>query len=190
MDIARIQKLAGIIVEGADVTKKIAAGTVKTADKAEAISNQIVQGKGGDIQVSDEAKPEDKPTVPKDVKAKKALSLKEGFNDVQSFQRRVPPPLTSSVFRQQPQAPGAAPQGQVPGGAPQGQAPAQSPMANAYAAYKQWKDQCLEKDPKCTFTGTKEGTEAVNWSSSRPRAVGKFIKAEQKGIVYGVNDQR
>lgn len=174
MDITRIQKLAGIIVEGADVTKKIAAGTIKTDDKAEAISNQIVQGKGGDIQVSDEAKPEDKPTVPKDVKAKKALGLKEGFNDVQNFQR-TQGPLTSSMFRQ---APGA-PQAQPPA------APGTSPMANAYAAYKQWKDQCLAKDPKCTFTGTKEGTEAINWSSARPKAVGKFIKAEQKGIIYG-----
>lgn len=174
MDITRIQKLAGIIAESADVTKKIAAGKIDTKDKAEAISNQIVQGENGDIQVSDEAKPEEKPTVPKDVPKKKAVGLKEAFGQVMAAQA----PMTSSMFRQPP----PAPQGQAQAQAQAGRSA--SPMDDVYAAYKAWKAEVLKKDPKATFTGTKEGTEATNWTSARPRAVGKFIKAKQEGIVY------
>lgn len=177
MDITRIQKLAGIIAESADVTKKIAAGKIETKDKAEAISNQIVQGENGDIQVSDEAKPEEKPTVPKDVPKKKAIGLKEAFGQVMAAQA----PLSSSVFRQARIA--AHQRGEAPQPAANG-APARSPMDDVYAAYKAWKAEVLKKDPKATFTGTKEGTEATNWTSARPRAVGKFVKANQEGIIY------
>lgn len=79
MDIARLQKLSGIIAESADITKKIKSNTVTTNDEGEAITNRIEQGENGEIKVHDEVEVKKTPTVPKDV-AKKALKLKETFD--------------------------------------------------------------------------------------------------------------
>lgn len=171
MDLERLRKLAGIISESADVTAKIKDGKVTTDDKGEAITNQIVQGKGGDIQVSDEAKPEDKPTVPKDVKAK-GMKLKEAFDAVMDRPRAAVTPTPGGM--QAMQAPVSTQTGYA----------ADTPMAQAFAAYNNWKKQCKMKDPRCTFTGVKDGTEATNWDSARPKAVGKWDKTQMQGTVF------
>lgn len=153
MDIARIKHLAGIISESADVTKAIKDDKLKTKNAGEAISNQIEQGKNGEVKVADTAKPEEKPTVPKDVPQKKAIGLKEAYAQAMQASRASVNPN-----------PGID--------------------ADALAAYHDWKAECRQKDPRCTFTGTKEGTEAVNWDSVRPRAVGKWNKFTKEGTVF------
>lgn len=167
MDIARIQKLAGIIAESADVTDKIKKDKLTTDNKGEAITNKIVQGKNGDVQVSDEATPEAKPTVPKDVKEKKSIGLKEAFMEA----------LTSRDFM-----------GGKPAFNPAMAAGAQAaaaPNQQSVVAYNQWKKDCLTKDPKCTFTGVQGGTEAANWTGVRKVVVGMWDKATGKGEIYG-----
>jgi len=175
MDMERLRKLAGI-TESADVTAKIKDGEIKTTDKGEMIANQVVQGKGGDIQVSDEAKPEEKPTVPKDVKPSekltKGLKLKEAFDAVMGQSRPAVNPTPGGM---------QAMRGNI---AQQTGYAADTPMSQAFAAYNNWKKQCLEKDPRCTFTGVKDGTEATNWDSARPRAVGKWDKTQMQGTVF------
>ena len=157
MDIARMQQLAGIIAESADVTNKVKKGELKTKDEAETLSNEIVQGEHGDVRVSDVAKVEKKPTVPKDTKEKKSIGLKEEFRLAQARQGGI-------VSQPNPEK--------------------QAAMAPYYAAFHQWKKDCQAKDPKCAFQGTKTGTEAVNYDGARPRSVGVWDKAAAKGQVF------
>jgi hypothetical protein len=47
-------------------------------------------------------------------------------------------------------------------------------IVNECTDYNEWKQLCKKADPDATFTGTKQGAQAVNWNTKNNRVVGEW----------------